>query len=347
MAQLVRYRATDTFIGISKTDSITSGYGTAVARASWQRCLEGTEAHLIKDQQWGIGLRATHRTDPWTKSKHVEATIKQYLNYEGIEYFLYQLFGTGKTVDTTNSPAGLWTFLYNETLPIGLTLEVYNALYSEVFTGLKVKSATFELIGADRPNVTWELIGDDQDADDATPDTKTYVQYEDDNPVLCTHSPSTGMVLFGHSDSEADVTEHVERLVIKVENDLHIAYPVNQDTMQEPVRTDEHLGTPMLVTADMDLWVRNTADWDNFQADQDVGLKAEYEGGVIATTYKNELTWDIPFMRITGKGKPTVIGSGLLKGTLHMEAHEEQVATPDPLITMTLQNDNVTAIDDS
>jgi len=345
MAQLTRYRASNSFIGISKCDSIASGYGVAKARASWQRCLEGTSVALVKDQRFGVGRGSTHRTDPWVASKIVRGTVKQYLNYNGPEFWLFQLMGAGKTVSVADS-TGTWTFTYADPPPIGLTLEVVNVLYSEVFTGIKIKSATFELIGADRPNVTWEIIGNDQDAD-STVAAKVYTDYESDKPILCTHAPSTGIILYGHSDSEADITPHVERCVLKIENDLTENYPVSQDTIQEPVRTDENLGTPMLITADLDLWVRNTADWDNFQADQDVGLKAEYEGGLVGTTTKNELNFDIPFMRVTGKGKPDVVGSGLLKGTLHLESYLEQADSPDELCTIVLKNSNTTNISDT
>jgi hypothetical protein len=309
------------FVGVGDESS----WGTAVsADAYLMTVLPGESLSLVRDYEFKSLLDgSSQRSEPYLKQIGVTGSLPMILNFEGIEWFMYQLLGS----ETKTTPyAGVAQYVWTpaNSLPAGLTIRVSRDVREWVYAGCKIKSASFEFKSGEPGQATFDIIG--KDASTGNVPTPTFKPYK---PVLYT----MGTIKIDGSDRSA----YVKSASVSVAHELSEERPATSAYMIEPQFTDKTKVNGKLTT-----WVDSTiqtALYDKFTGGNDVALILLYEGAVIASTYKYTLQIECPKIRLTGANDPNIKGAGLIETEWSFDAYYDGT---NPQIKITVINTNTT-----
>ena len=151
---------TDVFVGVNDEDA----WDTAVAPYKYLPCvLAGETLQNHREYEFAETLDGTAQsTEPHLELTYWDGDLPMQINYEGIEFFLYQLMGAESASDPVTVEANVYgrTYTPGTPLPTGLTLYVNRTTKLYKYSGGMITKGTFN-IGNSGPvcTATFSMLG--------------------------------------------------------------------------------------------------------------------------------------------------------------------------------------------
>lgn len=206
-----------------------STWGTAVARARWERATSsGLRRTFVREAVGGLGVNgpSLNQFHTFTSRNRVGGSLAFFAQYNsyGLSTLLKHAMGT---VGTTGAgDPYMHTYQLRKALPTGLTIEVTTADYAEVFEGCKVNRLILTHDVGALPRVEADIIGETS-AGPAAAGSPTYVA---DADYAYIHQQVGGTLSWN------SVEYVIRRLVVTIDNKLEARDQIGSLSTLEPVR---------------------------------------------------------------------------------------------------------------
>ncbi len=252
--------------------------------------------------------------------KAVAGNIAFDLRYEGAETLLRHAMGTVTDTAMLGTVAYKHTYYTNDSLPTGITGEIFKDPIAYIYEGAKINSLTISNDNQGIAQVSADFIAEDvgtsATATASSPSTTPYFMFQNLVTVYNGSTlPSTNFSITLNNNLKNDRYQHGSRLI------------------KEPQRAGR-----IEVTGQIDVEFEGTAQWTQFQSAGTGALTATWTGDNISGTANNEFKITCPFVRLLSDCEPAVSDTGLLMATIPFKAYANGTATTNRVMQIDWTN---------